>query len=190
MLRQVETMTSELTTTEDLEGEARRERPPHADLGALSAAWHIGGPDFLPYRLLLVAKLLDRCTTRLLGMHYGLTVAEWRVLAQLSMDSPSTARQLAERAWVDRAEVSRAVSSLTAKGYVSRRDNPADRRSAILSVTKSGQALYARVWPDRSAFHAALTSRLAPGDKESVDKALAEFARHCLTWLDEDSSAR
>jgi DNA-binding MarR family transcriptional regulator len=183
-------MTSELTTTEDIEGDARREAPSLVDLGALSAAWHIGGPDFLPYRLLLVAKLLDRCTTRLLGTHYGLTVAEWRVLAQLSMDSPSTARQLAERAWVDRAEVSRAVSSLTAKGYVSRRDNPADRRSAILSVTRSGQELHDRIKPDRSAFHTALTSRLNPEDKESVDKALVEFARHCLDWLDDDSGAR
>jgi len=183
-------MTSEPTTTKDLEAKAQREAQPSVDLGALSAAWHIGGPDFLPYRLLLVAKLLDRCTTRLLGSQFGLTVAEWRVLAQLSMDSPSTARRLAERAWVDRAEVSRAVSSLIAKGYVSRRDNPSDRRSAILSITRSGQALNDRVRPNRSAFHAALTGQLNPEDKESMDKVLVEFARHCLDWLEEDGGAR
>src|SRR5690606_20554248 len=65
-----EGMTSEPTTTKDLEAKAQREAQPSVDLGALSAAWHIGGPDFLPYRLLLVAKLLDRCTTRLLGSQF------------------------------------------------------------------------------------------------------------------------
>ena len=33
-------------------------------LGEIAAAWRIGGPDYLPYRITLLAKLLDRCTTR------------------------------------------------------------------------------------------------------------------------------
>jgi len=182
-------MTSDVTTTDTLPEEAEQGMPTSPDLGALTAAWNIGGPDYLPYRLLLVAKLLDRCTTRLLSARFGLTVAEWRVLAQLSMDSPSTARRLAERAWVDRAEVSRAVSALIQKGYVARRDNPEDRRSAILSITKSGQALFEKIHPERSAFYGALTGRLTPEAKEAVDQALAEFARYSLDWLEEDSGS-
>src|SRR5690606_35235072 len=152
--------------------------------------WQIGGPDFLPYRLLLVSKLLDRCTTRLLGTQFSLTVAEWRVLAQLSMDSPSTARRLAERAWVDRAEVSRAVSALIEKGCVSRRDNRHDRPRATRSIPKTGQALHDKIRPQRSAFYGALPSRLTPEDKASVDRALEEFARFSLDWLEEDSGSR
>src|SRR3569623_2157233 len=92
-------------------------------LGQIAAAWRIGGPDYLPYRVTLLAKLLDRCTTRLLLASAGLSVAEWRVLAQLARASPASAsvRQLAEQAWVDRAEVSRAAASLEQRGYVDRR---------------------------------------------------------------------
>jgi DNA-binding MarR family transcriptional regulator len=182
-------MTGKLTTAENFEGEARQGAASPTDLGALTAAWNVGGPDFLPYRLLLVSKLLDRCTTRLLSTHYGLTVAEWRVLAQLSMDSPSTARCLAERAWVDRAEVSRAVSSLIEKGYVSRRDNPDDRRSAILSITKSGQALFEKIQPERLAFYRAMTGRLSPEAQKTVEEALEAFARCSQEWLETDTES-
>src|SRR5579875_2586165 len=103
-------------------------------LGQVAAAWRIGGPDYLPYRVTLLAKLLDRCTTRLLQASSGLSVAEWRVLAQLALASPEPAsvRQLAEQAWVDRAEVSRAAASLERRGYVDRRENAKDRRSPLL----------------------------------------------------------
>jgi len=60
-------------------------------LGQIAAAWRIGGPDYLPYRITLLAKLLDRCTTRLLQVSSGLSVAEWRVLAQLAIASPGSA---------------------------------------------------------------------------------------------------
>lgn len=156
------------------------------DLGNLTAAWNVGGPDFLPYRLLLVAKLLDRCTTRLLSESCGLTVAEWRVLAQLARESPSTARHLAEQAWVDRAEVSRAVSSLTAKKLVSKRVNPADRRSAKLFITAAGQRLYDHIHPLRAEFHSSLTHELTPEVMQTVEDALATFAKCCQARLNPD----
>ena len=158
------------------------------ELGTLTAAWNIGGPDYLPYRLLLVAKLLDRCTTRLLSESCGLTVAEWRVLAQLALNSPSTARQLAEQAWVDRAEVSRAVSSLIGKKLVSKRLNPKDRRSAKLSVTPAGKRLFDRIRPLRAEFHGALTHALTPDAMHTVDEALVTFAQRLLQRLESDAT--
>ena len=109
-------------------------------LGHIAAAWRIGGPDYLPYRITLLAKLLDRCTTRLLQTSSGLSVAEWRVLAQLANASPASAsvRQLAEQAWVDRAEVSRAASSLERRGHIERRENTKTGAAPCSTAPKRG----------------------------------------------------
>ncbi len=154
-------------------------------LGAIAAAWSIGGPDYLPYRITLLAKLLDRCTTRLLQASSGLSVAEWRVLAQLAMASPDSAsvRQLAEQAWVDRAEVSRAAASLERRGHVERRENPKDRRSPQLFCSDKGLALYHRVAPSRTEFHRALTQLLGPEEAQQMEAALLTLARQCVDEL-------
>lgn len=160
-------------------------------LGHIAAAWRIGGPDYLPYRVTLLAKLLDRCTTRLLQASSGLSVAEWRVLAQLALASPGSAsvRQLAEQAWVDRAEVSRAASSLERRGYVDRRDNPKDRRSPLLYCSAKGLELYRRVSPSRQAFHGKLTAMLGAEQARAMEAAMLTLATACVDELQREPSS-
>ena len=154
-------------------------------LGQVAAAWRVGGPDYLPYRVLLLAKLLDRCTTRLLQSSSGLSVAEWRVLAQLALASPGSAsvRQLAEQAWVDRAEVSRAAASLERRGLIERRENAKDRRSPLLYCSDKGLDLYRRVAPSRQEFHRSLTALLGPEQASQMEAALLTLARQCVDEL-------
>lgn len=168
------------------------EVPPDGDeaeaLGHIAAAWRIGGPDYLPYRITLLAKLLDRCTTRLLQASSGLSVAEWRVLAQLAIASPASAsvRQLAEQAWVDRAEVSRAATSLERRGYVDRRENARDRRSPLLYCSDKGLDLYRRVSPSRQDFHRSLTAMLGPEQARQMEASMLTLARQCVDELQHD----
>src|SRR5262245_7527725 len=86
--------------------------------------------EFLTKRVGGLARLLERRTARMLWDEFRLTLAEWRILAQLSAHSPSTVRDLSIELSVDRAEASRAAASLIARGYVARADHPTDRRSA------------------------------------------------------------
>ena len=172
------------TTTPPIAGTLDDDPVDPGQLGKVGAAWKLGGRDFLPYRITLLAKLLDRCTTRLLLVNSGLTVAEWRVLAQLVIASPASVRQLAEQAWVDRAEVSRAAASLERRGYVERRENPKDRRSPLLYCTDAGRALARRVTPSRQAFHKSLTDLLPGGQTAELEAALLVLAKHCVDQLD------
>ena len=153
-------------------------------LGKLARAWGVGGRDFLPYRITLLAKLLDRWNTRLLQASSGLSVAEWRALAQLAHASPASVRQLAEQAWVDRAEVSRAAASLERRGYVERRDNPRDRRSPLLYCTERGRALVRRVSPIRQEFHKSLTDLLSAEQVQQIDQAMILLAGRCMDALE------
>lgn len=154
-------------------------------LGAVAAAWSVGGRDYLPYRILLLAKLLDRCTTRLLSESSGLSVAEWRVLAQLARTSPMSVRALAEHAWVDRAEVSRAAASLERRGCLERRVNPKDRRSPLLYCTPRGLELFKRVSPSRQQFHKGLTDLLTPAQAAELEGAMLVLAKSCVDQLDQ-----
>ena len=161
-------------------------------LGHIAAAWRIGGPDYLPYRITLLAKLLDRCTTRLLQASSGLSVAEWRVLAQLAIASPDSAsvRQLAEQAWVDRAEVSRAATSLERRGYIDRRQNVRDRRSPLLYCSDKGLELYRRVSPSRQEFHRSLTAMLGPEQAKAMEASMLTLARQCIDELQHEPAMR
>ena len=156
-------------------------------LGKVARAWRLGGRDFLPYRITLLAKLLDRWNTRLLLSNSGLSVAEWRVLAQLSHASPASVRQLAEQAWVDRAEVSRAAASLEQRGVIERRDNPKDRRSPLLYCTDRGRALARKVSPVRHDFHKSLTELLSPEQVSALESAMLLLAKHCIDGLEAET---
>lgn len=155
-----------------------------------SPTWNLGGAAFLPYRVSLVARLLDRRTTRMLAEEFGLSVAEWRVIAQLAQDSPSSVRDLAEKAFVDRAEVSRATASLVRRGYVNRWDNPDDRRGPLLACTKQGKALFKKIRPRRIAFHKSLTSRLDRSQVAVLERALLTLAQACVTELQKETTSR
>ncbi|HVV94121.1 MAG TPA: MarR family transcriptional regulator [Hyphomicrobiales bacterium] len=169
---------------------ARRRRNQHdaeaASLGDLSTAWNMGGPDYLTLRISFVAKLAERRTTRILSRRYGISVAEWRVLAQLTGIGPMTVRQLAERSWVDRAEVSRAAASLIERGHVVRADNPRDRRSPIFSATAEGRALAAAIRPTRQRFQETLAGQLSRAD---MDVFLSGLYRLALCLVDEGEEA-
>jgi DNA-binding MarR family transcriptional regulator len=156
------------------------------DLGPLNAAWAIGGPDSVAVRFSFVAKLFDRYLTRQLS-EIGLTVAEWRVMAQLSVVADNTVRELALQAWVDRAEVSRAVASLERRGLLVRHANAQDRRSPRFSLTTAGRAQGDAFRPQFRALQKRLADRLEPQELALMNAKLAEFARLFLDLLhDED----
>src|SRR5215475_4294870 len=103
------------------------------------------------FQVSVLAKLLDRRLARLVVDRFGLTVAEYRVLAQVMLYPRSTVRAIAERTYVDKAQVSRAAAALEASGYVTRHLLDHDRRSPVFSITRTGRTLLNRIIPVREA---------------------------------------
>lgn len=142
------------------------------------AGWNYPGLDHSTFRLVLVAKAIDRLTLKMLADNCDLTIAEWRVLSRLApARNGATVREISQMAWVDRAEVSRAAASLEKQGLTSRRVNPADGRSPILFVTEAGMTLYERLLPIRAEFHRTLSSDLAEAERRVLDGLLLRIAR-------------
>jgi len=156
-----------------------------ADLGPLEQVWRLGGVDYLPLKLLLVAKLIDMRVERLLKEKSGISVAEWRVVAQLGVLHNGSVREMARQACVDPAEVSRSVASLEKRGYVERHVNVRDRRSPRFSLTPAGKAHFAAFRPHWRRFQKALVAKLTPAERDLTEHALMVIAGALLALLED-----
>lgn len=154
------------------------------NLGPIDAVWRRGGEDYLPLRLILVAKLLDLNVSQLLAAKAKITVAEWRVVAQLAVLHNASVREMARQACIDPAEVSRSIGSLERRGYVERRANPRDRRSPRFTLTAAGARHFGAIRPHWRKFQRALVEKLTHGDRRVTEHALAVIARASLDLLD------
>ena len=143
--------------------------------------WKIDQLDYPTLRLTLIAKIMTRLTIRDLADKGGASYAEWRVVARLAtMPDGGTVGQVADLAWADRAEVSRAAMLLEKKGYTGRLKNPQDRRSPILYLTPQGRTYYAAAVRNRKAFHEALLEELSPNEREELDRLLVKIGEKLM----------
>lgn len=149
--------------------------------GPLEDAWRIFDARHLPYRLLMLGKMLDRLSVQNVREQAGMSLAEWRVLAHLAVMGSRSASEVSAAALVDRAEVSRAVRELEVAGHVSRTDNPRNRKSSLLVLTPSGKGVFDRVNKQRRSFFETLTADLSKDDLEQLDGLLFLIARRADT---------
>jgi DNA-binding MarR family transcriptional regulator len=114
----------------------------------------------LDYKIGQLRKLLDRYSSPGVSERFGLSLAEWRMLSHIQAGRSVTAFWLSRRLQADRAEVSRACASLIRRGYAVSKPNPADARSALLELTKSGHAVFDRIMPIRLQLQKELSDAL------------------------------
>ncbi len=109
---------------------------------------------------------------------YGISVAEWRVVAHLSQQEAVSVREIHDRVGMDKPKVSRAASRLEAAGYVTKVVNEADRRLVELSLTDKGREMIDTLAPIAADYQGRLLSALG-GDAEAfralVDRLTQEF---------------
>src|SRR5687768_1185180 len=91
--------------------------------------------DVLLYRLNRLLATAGSMVTRLCEGSFGITRREWRLIARLAQQEGLLSSELAERAQLDRARTSKAITSLVGKKLVCRQVRPGDRRKAVLSLT-------------------------------------------------------
>jgi len=138
--------------------------------------WNLEQMDYSTFRMTLIVKIMDRLTNRQFSQFDDLSYAEWRVLGRLSsLKDGGTVGQLAELAWVDRAEVSRSAASLESKGYSGRKRNSQDKRTPILFITDDGRQRYQSILAERQAFHRFLMSDLSEEECTMLDDMLARI---------------
>ena len=76
---------------------------------------------------------------------HDLTIEQLHILKQLSVTAGQTQSQLCEVVSKSPANITRILDRLEKKGSVIRCNNPEDRRSVLVSLTKGGESLLADV---------------------------------------------
>ena len=103
--------------------------------------------DYLPYRLSVAANAVSQLIARAYVDRFGLTVPQWRLMAVLGEDSPLTQQALCGRTVMDKVTVMRAARGLLQRRLLRRQPNEQDGRSHRLSLTATGERMYAEVAP-------------------------------------------
>ncbi|KAJ56084.1 hypothetical protein ACMU_10015 [Actibacterium mucosum KCTC 23349] len=132
---------------------------------------------FLPYRLNRVAEAVsDEIRPIYKGLH-GMNRPEWRVLVALAHIGPATATALCRHSAQHKTKVSRAVVALEKRRWITRDNDPADRRSEILQLNAAGHAAYRQIAGPVADADAAIQAKLAPGDRAALEQGLAALER-------------
>lgn len=128
--------------------------------------------DFLPYRLHNAAEKVSLAFSRVYKDKHGLNRPEWRVLAILAQLPKSTATEIGALSSMHKTKVSRAVSELEARKWLSRRADNEDRRVEWLELTKTGRTRFAALSDLARSFEADLISALGPDASRHLAAAL------------------
>jgi DNA-binding MarR family transcriptional regulator len=94
-------------------------------------------------------------------------------LATVEAHGPLTPSELAARERVQRPTVTRIAGRLEELGLVSRAADPADRRSALITITPAGRELLAAARTRKDAFLSERLEALAPADRATLERAAA-----------------
>jgi DNA-binding MarR family transcriptional regulator len=137
--------------------------------------------EFLPYRLSILSNRVSRAIARRYAKAFDLTIPEWRVIAVLGRRPNLTATGVAEATEMDKVAVSRAVARLVASKRVAARPDRSDARRQLLSLTREGEALHARIAPIARASERRLLSALDARQRADLDVLLTRLLEAAKT---------
>ncbi len=140
--------------------------------------------DYMPYRLAVAASSVSRLLARRLSEAYGISIAEWRVLAMVGRFGVMSPSVVGERTAMDKVKVSRAAASLVARGMIKQSQDPADGRGRLLRLTRKGVSVHKGALPLIRGLEEELASGLSRSEWSSLNKALARIGAHVQS-LDE-----
>jgi DNA-binding MarR family transcriptional regulator len=138
--------------------------------------------EFLLFRLSSVSRRVAAACANVYLTEFGLSVAEWRLMAQIGRFGSISAKDIAEKISMDRVAISRAAAKCFAEALIAEKPSASDRRSKVLSFTPKGRALYRRVIPRAcelaNLIEAGLTkaeAKMLKGLLEKVDRAIVKL---------------
>ncbi|HWK92364.1 MAG TPA: MarR family winged helix-turn-helix transcriptional regulator [Luteimicrobium sp.] len=107
---------------------------------------------------------------------HGLTMWEYVTLGSLGRDDAPTQLALARRIRYDKTRLIALLDGLEARGLVTRRADPADRRARVVSLTADGARTLAATRTDIRAMEEGVLADLDDGDRATLLRVLPRLA--------------
>jgi DNA-binding MarR family transcriptional regulator/GNAT superfamily N-acetyltransferase len=128
-------------------------------------------------------RAFNRTYTRRLGLldahldNSPFTLSEARILYELAHREDARGAEIARLLGLDPAQISRTLKRFSDRGLVEARDNPADGRHQLQSLTDDGRAAYAALNEDTQAAIGRLLAGLPPFRRAQLIAAAATITR-------------
>ncbi|WP_108816460.1 MarR family winged helix-turn-helix transcriptional regulator [Loktanella sp. Alg231-35] len=132
--------------------------------------------NFLPYMLNQAAEASGLAFQKHYKDRYGMLRTEWRVLFHLGRYGGLTAKEIGSRARVHKTKISRAVAALEAKRFLTRTEQPNDRRHETLSLTPAGHSAFEEICSAAQRFDDRIATRFTAHEVAVLRKCLAQIA--------------
>jgi DNA-binding MarR family transcriptional regulator len=132
---------------------------------------------FLPYRLSVITNRVSGALSRHYAARFGISIPEWRVVANLGRYPGLSANQVAERSAMDKVTVSRAVAGLESKGLLERARDGADKRRSHLTLSARGAEVYGEIAPLALGFERDLLTALTADEVLQLDRIIDKLSR-------------
>jgi MarR family transcriptional regulator, organic hydroperoxide resistance regulator len=126
----------------------------------------------LAYQLSHAAHVVSRELTQTLH-DKNISVAEWRVLASLYDDAPTTVLRLAERTLYQQTTLTKLLDRMQAAGLIQRGASALDRRERLLTLTAAGKKLAASLTRRASHAEKKACALLSQAERAALEKALS-----------------
>jgi DNA-binding MarR family transcriptional regulator len=146
--------------------------------------------EFLPYELSIAANRTSRLFARRYSEAFGLTIADWRVLAVVGRFGDITPSAVAERTEMDKVRVSRAASGLVARGLLEQVADPDDGRARRLRLSADGNRIHDAIVPLARTLEARLAAGLSAREWASLRACLRKLNAHVRDLDESDATAR
>ena len=128
----------------------------------------------VPYLVTRVASLVREAVAPVLT-EFDITLPMWRVLAALTAEGELTVGELLIATSVEQSTLSRTVTALQRRGYVSKKTQRDNARSITVTLLARGRALSERLAPYWNGNHAALVAGVDAADLEVFKRVLDQL---------------
>lgn len=111
---------------------------------------------------------------------YGLTHAQFDIIATLGNTSGMNYKELGERTLITKGTLTGVIERLEQKGLVLRERSIEDKRSYFVRLTESGEAMFRDVFPKVVAHGKQLFAGFSDAEFDEVDQALRKLRERIL----------
>jgi DNA-binding MarR family transcriptional regulator len=130
---------------------------------------------FMPFRLNRLAAEVSNELASVYAERFAISIAEWRIIATLGAQGPSSATLIVKSTRTHKSRISRGVSRLHEIALVEGVESVGDRREVQLRLTRKGRLLYKQIVPLIVKKEREMLACLNTDELRAFSKAMAKF---------------
>ena len=97
------------------------------------------------HRLSTIARRLEQSLAAMHAKKLAISVGNWKIMQVVAFFGPMSATALGGRTSLDPDKITRSVDVLVERGYVIRKDDEADRRRVVLTLSAKGRRVHDKI---------------------------------------------